>query len=410
MSAQGLFPEFSNTLIFWVERLYFALKQRGVEKVFFLSREGQPLMRLFDLYQDKAGRIFQTYYLKVSRRSTLLPSLNSLDGERFDVLFRQYRNISLGEFLYSLGLEDCAEPFAAELGVSDQIELRIGDFPASNIFQNLIDLPSFKHAFDSERSYQREAFVEYLSSTVSGNLPASLAVVDVGWKGSIQDNLHAILCKAGRPVVDEIQGFYIGLVAEGSRSSSNRKDGLLFSAVGGRSPGFHIFNENRALFEILCAADHGSVAKYRKIEVGGAEPVLDDFSEQSMLEMLVYPAQLSIEKRFVEILEGASSQRADVHTLQKVAKEHARIVFAPTQQELDWFSALYHVENFGVREKSYFLANKRLCGLLPRLKFLAGLAMARNRHSLGFWPWRTLYDTCGPSVAMTYATIRKLQR
>ena len=99
-----LFPELATSLFYWVERLHRTLVEQGVEQVFFLSREGQPLMRMFEAYRQKAGGRIALRYLEVSRRSTLLPSLAPLAEEGFETLFRQYRRMSLLEFLSSLGL------------------------------------------------------------------------------------------------------------------------------------------------------------------------------------------------------------------------------------------------------------------------------------------------------------------
>ena len=96
----------ADTLLYWVSELHRKLIENGVKQVFFLSREGQPLKQMFDCYCARVGVPIQSRYLEVSRRSTLLPSLNALSEERFETLFRQYRRMSLLEFLSSLGLDE----------------------------------------------------------------------------------------------------------------------------------------------------------------------------------------------------------------------------------------------------------------------------------------------------------------
>ena len=77
-------------------------------KVLFCSREGQLLKELFDLYQSTFlhKNKIQTYYFYVSRRSTLIPSLTNPDVEDFDIIFRQYKKISLENFLLNLNFSD----------------------------------------------------------------------------------------------------------------------------------------------------------------------------------------------------------------------------------------------------------------------------------------------------------------
>nr|EIU2726600.1 hypothetical protein [Pseudomonas aeruginosa] len=118
-SNYDLFPELATTLLYFIEKLHEALVKQGVEQVYFLSREGQPLKRMFDLYQNKVSGSIESHYLEVSRRSTLLPSLKSLAEEGFETLFRQYRRISLFEFLSSLGLEAQMRRIALALGLPE---------------------------------------------------------------------------------------------------------------------------------------------------------------------------------------------------------------------------------------------------------------------------------------------------
>lgn len=77
-------------------------------KVLFCSREGQLLKKLFDLLQSTFlhKNKIQTYYFYVSRRSTLIPSLTNPDVEDFDIIFRQYKKISLENFLLNLNFSD----------------------------------------------------------------------------------------------------------------------------------------------------------------------------------------------------------------------------------------------------------------------------------------------------------------
>lgn len=407
-----LFPELATSLFCWVERLHRTLVEQGVEQVFFLSREGQPLMRMFEAYRQKAGGRIASRYLEVSRRSTLLPSLAPLAKEGFETLFRQYRRMSLLEFLSSLGLEAHAGDIGGALGLSEGAEsLREDDFPTSRTFTALKALPRFVDLYESERRARRQAFVAYLSELSGGTPPARLVVVDVGWKGTIQDNLFALLCRDGDTPVRAITGYYIGLVAEGAAGSGNDKHGLLFSAVGERSPRFRVFNENRALFEVVLAADHGSIVSYDIDAAGQGRAIRGEFEEGEMLAAEVFPVQRHLLAHFQSLVEAMPAGRqGSPMPFDVVVSTHARMVFNPTPRENAWFSSVFHVENYGVFERSYFSAPGTRPGLLERLRFLAGLLRRRGFGALGFWPWSTLNERGGALPAAVYAAIRCRQR
>lgn len=407
----SLFPELATTLFCWVERLHRALFEQGVQQVFFLSREGQPLMRMFDMYRERVGGRMTSYYLEVSRRSTLLPSLAPLAEETFETLFRQYRRISLVEFLSSLGLGAQTLSLAKALALPAGAESRREeDFPTSPIFSALKALPQFQTLYESERTARRRAFIDYLSDLSGGVLPTTLVIVDVGWKGTIQDNLFALLCREGDTQVRSVTGYYIGLVAEGAAGPRNEKSGLLFSSVGIPSPSFRVFNENRALFEVLLAADHGSIVSYERTADGRARPLRGEFEEGEMLAAEVFPIQRQLFKHFERLVSAMPSLEKE-HSLpfEEVVQAHARMVFNPTRFERTWFSSVFHVENYGVFERSRFAAPEIRPGLVERLRFLMQVLRRRNVGALGFWPWNTLYERGGALPAAIYAAIRRMQ-
>ena len=95
------------SLYLFTERLYFKLLSTGRNEVFFLSREGEFLKKLFDAYVEKVhGKKIKSHYLLVSRKATYLPSLKPLKEENFDYLLKQYKYTSIEELLKSLNLPD----------------------------------------------------------------------------------------------------------------------------------------------------------------------------------------------------------------------------------------------------------------------------------------------------------------
>lgn len=409
-----IFGEMANTLLYWVRELHAHLLEKNIKQVFFLSREGQPLKKMFDLYCEKVGVPIGSRYLEVSRRSTLLPSLENIEHEKFETLFRQYRRMSLKEFLFSLGLDEFCSYFLEQLGVTDEeFEQRVEDFPSSEIFQKLKSLPQFVEIYDEQRLSRKSAFLNYLAELSQHDIPQNLVVVDVGWKGTIQDNLYALLCTGGESPVQSVTGYYIGLIAPGAVGPRNIKHGLLFSSVLDRSSYFHVFNENRALFEILLAADHGSASSYYKDATGQPQVVHDVFLEKDMLEALVFPVQRSIFKHYDFLLDKLmlqGSQQGRRLSLKQTAYSHARLVFQPTCDEINWFSLVFHVENYGVFERSFFNDVRSVPNVYDRLKFMFSVLRRSKRGLLGFWPWKTLNERVGYPVAKIYGLVRYFQK
>ena len=415
LERDRLFPEMAMTLYTFIRKLHGTLVGAGIGDVFFLSREGQPLKRLFDSYQRSIGAsgklVVRSHYFLASRKSTFLPSLSSCEEENFHVLFRQYRAISLRDFLVSLGLEDAVEPLAASLSVDP--DFREADFPESVTFANLLGSRMFRERYEEARQERIRAFLEYLDTFSVDLSDHGLVLVDVGWKGSIQDNIYRIL-RRNTPGNVAVTGYYLGLLAAGDLDRDNRKQGVLFSCLGRPSPGFFVYRENTALFEVILAADHGSVARYETSRQG-ARPVLEDFSADAPLfHEKIQPILLDQEERFDRICELMRCHATDDTILDPFTiKQHARMVFFPRSGELNWFRSIYHLENFGLLGRTGFALDRRLT-LQDRLAAMIRLFKTpRSYLENTFWPALKLKEE-GLGLAIrpfnAYRRIRQLQR
>ncbi|SAK51713.1 methyltransferase type 11 [Caballeronia fortuita] len=405
------FEGMALTMYLFTRRLYETALNDGVTELFFFAREGELLKRMFDLLQScNGGTGIRTHYLKVSRRSTFLLSLRPLHEEKFDVLFRQYRRISIIEFLKSQALEEYAPAFAADLDVSvEDFARRSQDLPHDPLFARLMALPAFARVYEAERVSRSSAFAKYVGGFVGGGVPERMSVVDVGWKGSIQDNLFGWL----RNVHGErahVKGYYVGLVASGNAGPANEKSGLLLSNVDTLTPGYYVFNENRSLFEVLLHANHGSAQRYVETGDGEVAVVEDEFVEGPMIEAHIKPVAEHIWTKFRQLATVMSTiDIADQQLLTLAVREHARMVFSPSAAEIDWMYSLSHVENFGVFEESTFGSSPSHKSLTARLRFTINLVKRRRPSELGFWPWLTVKERAVQGLSAAYRAVRLWQ-
>ena len=176
----------------------------GVDTVFYVSREGSFLRRVHETVGSilANGDCPLARHLEVSRRSTFGPSLRTLDPPELMRMWRQYGNQSPRGFLVSLGLdsEDYTDALRAfglpvdEVLTNVSTNERLGEF--------LADHAVSKRILDSLASH-RALLTSYLEDRGVGSSTALVA--DIGWRGTIQDNLCHLL-----PDV-EFHGVYFGL-------------------------------------------------------------------------------------------------------------------------------------------------------------------------------------------------------
>lgn len=181
-SNQEPYSNYSLVLYLFVEKLYRTVCREGERKLYFLSREGKYLKKLFDDYLLwKGNSEIETHYLCVSR--------------------------------YALN--------------------------------NVI-----------EDSNQRNNFYKYLKREGIEKSTAKIVLVDVGWKGTMQDMLHALW-----PATN-IVGYYIGTNELALNAHNSEKRGLIFSFYPFKTVAYDCFIYDSFLQEKLLTADHGSVYGY----------------------------------------------------------------------------------------------------------------------------------------------------
>ncbi|KPA99887.1 hypothetical protein SU32_16795 [Ahrensia marina] len=407
------FSDIAFSLYQFIERLFTRACKEGVRDLYFLSREGWDLKELFEIFQNKNNISvpIRTHYLEASRRSSFLPSLGPLADETFEVLFRQYRAMSLESFLNSLGLEVHSAIICEGLGVDEAgYRQRRDDLPKDPIFEKLKGLAVFQQIYESERENRSAALAQYVASFTDGALPEKLTLVDVGWKGSIQDNLYRWLSQQ-KDEHAQVHGFYIGLNASGAMDERNVKTGLMFEGIHGHSRGYNILNENRSLFEVLLPARHGGPYSY-EVDTKEKKPVVlhEPYYEEEMVATEIQPIVVEIFEKFRAIASHQTHSPLPDETLFKLTcKRHFRMVFNPSQAEMDWLSRIHHRENFGVFEESALSPDTNASSLIERLRFTYRLVLRTRPREIGFWPYLSLKRRAFYGVSTAYRVLRKWQ-
>ncbi|MEW5910237.1 MAG: glycosyltransferase family 4 protein, partial [Thermodesulfobacteriota bacterium] len=245
---------------------------------------------------------------------------------------------------------------------------------------------AFIDLYEEKRIEQKTNFIKYLKSFNVDFEKEGLNIVDVGWKGSIQDNIFFSL---GGDI--PVNGYYIGLLNPTTILENNRKTGILFSNFIKNTPYFDVYRSNTSLFEILLAASHGSADGY----------FADNSEEDSRNGIWIKTAELPEERKLFEeqirpIQEHIKNTCRDLDSLTSITQEpipdeewfatkHARMVFRPRSKEINFFQSLYHLENFGIFEFTDFNSGKKL-SIGKRLKNMRRV-IDDPSYVLEKWTW-----------------------
>ncbi len=223
-----------------------------------MTREGRFLFALWQaMFPDghmQGNRLPPARRLLVSRLSTFAASLAEPTLEELMRLWSLYRTQSLASLLKSLG---CSVERYRHLAQRHNIDASLPVYKPwlCRNLRSFLNDADVKKLLSSEIADKRCLLDLYLAQLGWEHSTLKVALVDIGWRGSIQDNLSLL-----RPQT-HTHGFYLGLQRFCNRQSSNTTK----CAYG---PNLNYRHEHGRLLqsvsplEMLCLSDEGSVISY----------------------------------------------------------------------------------------------------------------------------------------------------
>ncbi len=233
---------------------------RGIKQLCFLARDGYLLQEMAEILIERQDLRLDCRYLCVSRQSVKLAAVTELCEEHIDWAFSPGSTIGEVAERLSLPMERLTNLYGHT--TSDKpLEAQA----LSALKQSILQDPVLGDAVLNAAEEARSRFIGYLRQKTAKSDLSSLALVDLGWQGSIQDSVYQILSKEFGDV--SLTGFYYGSLPFYRQTHHHNKKiayqhfpfGLPFSAP---------------ILESLLAADHGTALRYEKDGENGWKAVL----------------------------------------------------------------------------------------------------------------------------------------
>lgn len=315
-----------------------------VEALYFFTREGEFFL---DIYRRLAEADVLGFappaatLLHVSRLATFAGSLRTLSADELMRLWNQYSVQSLQALLKSLALEPSEWADAATrhgLDLVSPIQYPWQD-PRVRAF---LDDPEARARIESHLSVRRDELRAYLASAGLGDDGGPVGIVDIGWRGTIQDNLAYVLPRR------KILGSYLGL----NRFLNTQPDNVRKSAYGpnvNESDALRTLLDDVAPIEMLCNSPHGSVEGYAATADGMQTLRRVDAEENQVHEDCVRHFQagvLDAVPYWADFLRAHAFSSAELRPL--AMETWHRIVREPPPFLAEAFFRLKHNEVFGV--------------------------------------------------------------
>lgn len=349
-----LFHEFS----YW---LLYHCHQQNIKKLFFFTREGaffielvNAMQKRFDLFPD-----IECHLLSVSRISTFLPSVDIDLENPFQRLWNIYPHQSPQAFFKSLDIENESLQTIYQTEFDQDFDSRISNIATNPIFKNYLKNNHVNSIIRKSIVAKRELLATYLKQNDFLN-DTRIGIVDIGWRGSIQDNLSLIFPEK------TIYGFYLGL---------HRFRGI-FTLPNYLKKAF-LFNANTEAFiqpltslmrfvlplEMLCTPPIGSVKRYKLDENHKALPETQyKNSEKLIIKKIIESFQQSV-------IQALSFYQMDYKFRYRKCKKIAReIIWNPQNFQLFFYHNHQFDEEFGLGNASLAYPTDKSNQAVPSIK------------------------------------------
>ena len=350
-------PDFGYTVagplfIGFTEWLIDQAAQRKLQRLYFLSRDGLIMQRVYETLTAGESAALEARYLFASRRALNVAAIDELDDRVLDFLMSGTSVLEAAQFVQRLGIDwrEHAAVFQASGFSSPQQPVAT---PADRTCLRKL-LLALAEPIRARASAERPVLVEYLAAAGLRN-GGRVGVVDIGWHGTMQRNLTNLLRAAGAHT--EIVGLYLGTYkhAVAVPDLGYPHDAYLF-VLGQPAAAVDLIQTCVEIVELLFSATEGSVTRIDRDANGAFVPVRD----ASDLEPHRVDSIQKLQAGALEFVDDYARLKNRFYQL-RLPREVAltqleRVLLAPTRQEAECLGEIPHGEGFGDVYTQRFIA------------------------------------------------------
>jgi len=325
-------------LYFFVYSLVdYAIKNK-MDTIYYQTREGETFVKVFDIIASNNpfnSKLPKAKVMEISRMASFAPSLKEFSIDELMRMWSQYKKQSIKTLYKSLNVDiDSYTKYFKKYDIDID---EVIDEPYSNErIKKLFSDVEYKKLMDKELNKKREKFLNFFEHNYGiKNEKGSLLIVDIGWRGSIQDNLAYIYDKK------DIYGYYIALFDYFNKQPKNVNKKAFIDDIQVRD---NVILNLITLLEWLYNPGTGSVIGY---EGNKAIRKMKD-QEKSVIEEYIKPLQEGMFEGVKVINEAMAKKPIDVNEMKNIACEMFKDVKEnPSPEIVDAYYSMVFNNNFG---------------------------------------------------------------
>lgn len=319
-----------------------------IERAYFLLRDGELPYRVWQtLYEGDESRTW-TALLPSSRRAMVFPLLENMPQFTLPNLICCIKPIPVREYLERLKID--TREFEMEFlasGFQSRDQMVDGRIEGKKLFTLFQQPRIFKAMLSRSRQEHRLIDRFFLQEGLVSDKP--MAVIDLGWNGTIQKAMHLLLAQQGHPL--RLKGYYL---ATWSGFRNNEVPGMNHAGYltqrGEPAQIDQVIRSCYVLLEIIYSSLSGSLTCFRQgpNTVEGLFQDSDKSEKQSEILAKIHHGALQYAREFKQEPCGQDAIPPLV-----AAEELFRLIMHPNSKEAELIGALTHSENFSCNSLRY---------------------------------------------------------
>lgn len=380
--------ELAPLLYFFVNKIVeFGIRNKRKE-IYYQTREGETFIKIHKMIAENniyESELPEYKLLEVSRIATFSASLNEISISELLRLWSQYKCQSMKALFKTLNIDiEKYKDIIKKYNID--IDMQIHE-PWFNInVQNLFNDNDFKKKINAELKEKRNQLVTFFEhkGIINDNKP--ILIVDLGWRGTIQDNLAYIFTNK------QIDGFYYALFDYYNVQPKNTRK---FAYINNRKITYDYIGAMITLFEMLFNPESGSVISYdgdkaiRKVKKSEYETVKN-------ITSYIQKGMIDASKKINEYLSFHPFENSEfdnyIYDIIRNIKEH------PSKELVEAYYCLVHNDTFGTGE----YVDKRL-----KISKLQKINLFKCRDMLKREDWKEAFLIHNKLYALKYILMFK---
>lgn len=321
------------------------LIRKGIKKVYFLTRDGVIMKKIYNfMYPKKTNGSIKTSLLYSSRRLMNIPAITTINNETLDFLLSGRTTLRYKDYFERIGINlEILKKF--NIPINTQVDTPDKFDQLYNIFKN--SKKELLNIAEKERSVLKKYLTRkgFFSNKKVG-------LVDIGWRGTMQKSLSLICKKEKKGIM--INGFYLGTFNY-DYTRNLPMNGYLCEK-GEPLKYFNLIRKCVEIFELFFADTSSSIVKL-KMNNNTIHPIYDKSDNSKYKKYAITQIRkgaIKFIKKIIKIDKTLNNKNISYRNI--IYLIFYRLLNHPLVEEVDMIGKIKHSESFGRGQNLRYIA------------------------------------------------------